>query len=181
MKSFDTEVQSKIKETLMNYKKLIKLSLKNSIFFIITWKNMSLNEQVDFARALVFMEKLEKNPKKYFSKSQTNGAWKRRVNRYVAETGTSVKNAYDSVLAPCDVVYEKCEDVLKLSSYDSDYYDFLVSVQNYQYSDQLSHKSFNAQCIIDESERIKDLLMNKQENKWLRAMKVMKGFDENKR
>lgn len=177
MKSFDTEVQSKIKETLMNYKKLIKLSLKNSIFFIITWKNMSLNEQVDFARALVFMEKLAKNPKKYFSKSQTNGAWKRRVNRYVAETGTSVKNAYDSVLAPCDVVYEKCEDVLKLSSYDSDYYDFLVSVQNYQYSDQPSHKSLEAYNITNKSKQVKKLLVKKEEDRWFNALLVMTGFN----
>lgn len=181
MENLDKEIQNKVKETLVNYNKLIKLCLKNNIFFMIAWKNMNLSERVSFARALVYMESVAKNPKKYFSKSQTNGAWRRRVNRYVAETGVSIKIAYNSVPAPCDIVYEKCIDVLKRISYHLDYYDFLVSIQNYEYSNNVSRKSFNAQCIIDESERIKRLLINKQENKWLRAMRVMKGFDENKR
>ena len=50
MESFDTKIQDRIKETLINYKKLIKLSLKNSIFFPVLWKTFPPAEISRFPR-----------------------------------------------------------------------------------------------------------------------------------
>ena len=181
MKTFDAKVQGKIKETLMNYKNLIKLSLKDSVFFMIAWKKMPLKERVDFARTLVYMEQVAKNPKKYFSKAETDAAWFNRVQKYADENAVSVEDAFEEVQCPCDIVYEKCGNVLKQTPFYSDYFDFLVCVQNYEYSDDVQRKSFVAQDIMYESEKIKDLLTKKKEDRWYRALRMMKGFDENKR
>jgi hypothetical protein len=108
--------------------KLARVKLKTR------WKQMSLKERCDAARALVNMNAVAKKPEDYFSRAATQQAWNKRANEYAQEKNLKdVSGAYYIVQDPTGLVWDSATGAF-FDGNGSDYYNFCRLIQNWEYN-----------------------------------------------
>lgn len=121
------------------------------------WKKLSYKEKRDAVQALAFMNEVQQNPAKYFSREQTYNDWVVRAQGYAREN--NLKNemyAYYIVQTPYTIVTNQAIPAVVGDLY-RDYYRFCHNVLQWEYDRTSSHESFRfgapgfADRVIDQS------------------------------
>ena len=119
----------------------------------------------DFARALVFLGDVAKNPDKHFAPEYTNAAWDKRVEEYIATSPTAkfsiekygikyVRSVTKGSLAehPSGVVYHKVEPIFQ----DREFWNFCEKVQDFYYQDFFKNVYVDDRFIKSYAKKIAD-------------------------
>lgn len=121
-------------------------------------KNVKQGKKYDIARALVFLKDVAENPDKHFSFENTNAAWDKRVDDYIAKS-TSIEqdiaeNGIDyvrrdikgsSVASPCSIVVDKIRPLFQ----STELWSFCENVQDFYYQKYYKRIYVNDREIID--------------------------------
>lgn len=128
MTNIDTnEVKSKIESGLMAYYQLARKDIKGR------WKKFDRAEKYAVARALVKMHEVAKNYEKYFSRENTESAWRARAAEYAEKHDIKpARDAFYIVQDPCGLVFKDTKSAC-FYPVAQGYYCFLNDVQRYEY------------------------------------------------
>ena len=139
--------QNYIADGFVAYKKLAKYLLKSR------WKNMTLHEQCNAARALVVMGIVAKEPD-CFSRKKSEYAWRERVAEYAKKYKLEQQwYGYYFVEGPKEIVWNQSTAAM-IYPLSHQYYHFLDAVQNYEYAMNDWEKERYAKEIKSKSEPI---------------------------
>ncbi len=175
MKYTDAEIQKYIKSGLMAYKENLKCFYRD---YPRTWKGLPLKERVEIARSLVFMSRVAKDPKQYFSPKYTYAQWSARAKEYAEKHNLSKENAFAAyyiVDGPKDIVESGAQNAINELSVPTffKYANFLDMIQKYEYADNDWEKERCAESIITESKRVNEIVEINQTPWLLQPIKRM--------
>lgn len=129
MKNIDeNEVKSKIESGLMAYYQLVRKDIKGR------WKKFNRTEKYASARSLVKMHEVAENHEKYFSRENTESAWRARAAEYAEKYDIKPEsNAFYFVQDPCGLVFNDTKSAC-FYPLAQGYYCFLNDIQRYEYN-----------------------------------------------
>jgi len=132
-------LQATIKQCFVDIYDIVRADMKKNFK-----SDAKRGQKWDFARALVFLGDVAKNPEKYFAPEYTNAAWDKRVDEWIATSSLSeqrikqygidyVRKVTKGSLAepPFGIVYHKMESVFQ----DREFWNFCDKVQDFYYQD----------------------------------------------
>ncbi len=139
-------VYNDIKKALFNYYVLVRSDLKKH------WKSLPKTARRDAGVALRYLEGVFNNPKKYFSRADTQGDWNNRAVEYAKENGIGPVDAFYIVHGPREQFAETVKNACYSSELYHDLYKLAGLIQNWEYDRTSNRASFrdNAQRFADE-------------------------------
>ena len=100
-------IYAQIKITLFNFYYLIRADLKKR------WKTMPHIYRRESITALRFLEDAFKNPAKYFSRAETDCAWRTRAINYANKQGLeNIVDAFYIIESPKDIFMKSVKDAI---------------------------------------------------------------------
>lgn len=156
-----------------NLKKLARADLKKR------WKTLSREQKFAAGRALVFMDDVATKPAKYFSRANTQDAWRFRAEYFAGQKNLDdIADAYYIVENPQGIVSNKAAAAMQ-GELGHEFYRFCNAVQNWEY-DRTSNKDIYratapkfANEIVEMSKRYQELVAISQTNPLLRPIKQL--------
>lgn len=157
----------------LNLKKLARADLKKR------WKALTREQKFAAGRALVFMDEVAANPAKYFSRANTQDAWRFRAEYFASQKSLDdIADAYYIVEDPQGIVANKASAAVH-GELGHEFYRFCNAVQHWEY-DRTSNKDVYragapkfAMDIVERSKRYQDLVAISQANPLLRPIKQL--------
>ncbi len=117
----------------MNLKKLARAGLQKR------WKTLTREQKFAAGRALVFMDDLAADPAKYFSRANTQDAWRFRAEYFAGQKNLDdIADAYYIVEDPQGIVANKAAAAMR-GELGHEFYRFCNAVQHWEY-DRTSNK-----------------------------------------
>jgi len=147
------------------------------------WSKMSLGDKCAAARALVYMGGVAQEPRKYFSREETNNQWTLRAHQWTTKHDIAPENkgcAYYVIQSPADVVVSKSIGAFGDGSpLWREYYNFCRNIQNWEYDRTSSIGAFRdiadkfADKIVRDAANLQKIVQIKQSNAFVRPFKQL--------
>ena len=139
-------VYNDIKRALFNYYVLIRADLKKR------WKTLPKIARRDAVVALRYLEGVFNNPKKYFSRADTQGDWNNRAVEYAKENDIGAVDAFYIVHGPREQFAENVKNACFSSELYHNLYKLAGLIQNWEYdrTSNLEYVRGNAPRFADE-------------------------------
>jgi hypothetical protein len=159
------EMQEQVKSGLMAYYQVAKCDLKQR------WKGMDRKHKFESARSLTKMYEVARNPERYLSRENTESAWLVRIAQFAKEHNIEPKwEAAYIVQDPKGLILGATQNAY-VQSLRSDYYHFLDSVQNYEYTENGDYMKGNyAAQVVERATEIRNIARIKSERNPLKRV-----------
>ena len=165
-------IYAQIKITLFNFYYLIRADLKKR------WKTMPHTYRRESITALRFLEDAFKNPAKYFSRAETDCAWRTRATNYANNHGLkNIVDAFYIIESPKDIFMKSVKDAILSHDIYSDLYAFVTTVQHWEYDrtskqeQYLSQSKYCAETIIKTAQKMQKIVNIQDSNPLVRPFK----------
>ena len=166
-------VYNDMKKALFNYYVLIRADLKKR------WKNLPKMARRDAVVALRYLEQVFNDPKKYFSRADTQASWNNRAVEYAKAKGITAVDAFYIVHSPRDQFAENVKNACYSSEFYRELYKLAGLMQNWEYDRTSNRASFrdNAPRFANEikktAERTQKLVDIMDSNPLVRPLKQL--------